>query len=231
MTPASLAERALIVVPATAAEIDTTGNGGGVLDAKRLLDIVGSLILIVFLAPVMLLVAVAVYLIDGSHPIYAHRRVGRGGASFRCFKYQTMCRDADRELERLLMASPELRAQWQRDHKLEPDPRVTRLGCILRITSLDELPQLFNVLSGDMTLVGPRPIVASELSRYGRYVGHYSAVRPGLTGLWQVSGRSMTTYRRRVAADVVYVRSQSMVLDLWILARTVPAVLTCRGSY
>lgn len=230
MTRASLAERALIVVPASPSLGDTTGHDGGA-DIKRLLDIVGSLTLIAMLAPLMVVLALAVYLVDGSYPIYSHRRVGRGGASFPCYKFQTMCRDADRELERLLMASPELRTQWQRDHKLEPDPRVTRLGYILRVTSLDELPQLFNVLRGDMSLVGPRPIVVSELSRYARYVGHYSSVRPGLTGLWQVSGRSMTTYRRRVAADVLYVRSRSTALDLWILARTIPAVLTCAGSY
>jgi lipopolysaccharide/colanic/teichoic acid biosynthesis glycosyltransferase len=137
---------------------------------------------------------------------------------------------AEQRLAELLAGDPELCKQWAEDHKLERDPRVTRLGQFLRNSSLDELPQLFNVLNGDMSLVGPRPIVEAELARYGRFAAFYLSVKPGLTGLWQVTGRNHTSYRRRVATDVAYVRSKSIMLDCRILLATIPAVLTGKGS-
>ena len=229
--PASLAERGLIVVPSEVAA--RPGDGDGEIRetvSKRLLDLITSLALLILLAPLMVVIAAAITLSDRGAPVFIHRRLGKGGRTFPCLKFRTMCPNADRRLEALLMDSPELRAQWQRDHKLDHDPRVTRLGHLLRITSLDELPQLFNVVAGHMSMIGPRPIVAAELHNYGRYAAHYFSVKPGLSGIWQVSGRSETTYRRRVAADVFYVRSRSLLLDLRIMACTIPAVLTAKGS-
>jgi lipopolysaccharide/colanic/teichoic acid biosynthesis glycosyltransferase len=139
--------------------------------------------------------------------------------------------DSDARLRQLLAESPEARAEWERDHKLRNDPRITALGSFLRRSSLDELPQLFNVLTGEMSLVGPRPIVTAEVKRYGRRFGHYCSVRPGITGLWQVSGRNDVSYRRRVAIDTCYAQRQSLALDLRILVATIPSVLLRKGSY
>jgi lipopolysaccharide/colanic/teichoic acid biosynthesis glycosyltransferase len=142
-----------------------------------------------------------------------------------------MAIDAEQRLAELLAQDPLARAEWDKDHKLRNDPRVTRLGAFLRKTSLDELPQLFNVLRGEMSLVGPRPIVDAEIAKYGRRFANYCAVKPGITGLWQVSGRNDTTYRARVAMDCVYARQRNVVMDGMIIAATVPAVLMRRGSY
>jgi lipopolysaccharide/colanic/teichoic acid biosynthesis glycosyltransferase len=197
----------------------------------RLLDISVSSILILALAPLLLLVALLIYVTDPGPVIFGHVRIGRGGQSFRCLKFRSMVTDAQERLAALLESDPEARAEWQRDHKLKSDPRITGIGSFLRQSSLDELPQLFNVLSGEMSLVGPRPIVIDEVIRYNRYFDRYCAVRPGITGLWQVSGRNDVSYRRRVAMDVAYVRAQSFRLNLAILAMTVPSVLTSQGSY
>ena len=190
-----------------------------------------TLMMIVFLAPLMLCVAMAVLAQDGGPVLFAQRRVGYGGRSFPCFKFRSMAVDAEARLERLLAQDPAAREEWARDHKLRNDPRITPVGVFLRRSSLDELPQLFNVLRGEMDLVGPRPIVRAEAARYGRRFGHYCTVRPGITGLWQVSGRNDLSYRRRVAIDTLYARSKSLTFDLKILLLTVPAVLFRRGSY
>jgi lipopolysaccharide/colanic/teichoic acid biosynthesis glycosyltransferase len=142
-----------------------------------------------------------------------------------------MRRDSAKLLEDLLSRDPFVKSEWESRQKLRRDPRVSRLGNFLRKTSLDELPQLFNVLSGDMSIVGPRPIVPDEAYRYRRYIRFYYAVKPGITGLWQISGRNHTTYRRRVACDVSYVRNRSPYRDLGIVVATVPVVLLCRGAY
>ena len=197
----------------------------------RLLDITISSLMIVALAPLLLLVALLIYVSDPGPVIFGHLRIGRGGQSFRCLKFRSMVTDAQERLAALLASDPEARAEWQRDHKLKKDPRITAIGSFLRQSSLDELPQLFNVLSGEMSLVGPRPIVLDEVARYSRYFSQYCAVRPGITGLWQVSGRSDVSYRRRVAMDVTYVRAQSFRLNLMILMMTVPSVLASQGSY
>jgi exopolysaccharide production protein ExoY len=139
--------------------------------------------------------------------------------------------DADARLKDLLERDPQARAEWEADHKLRNDPRITRIGHFLRKSSLDELPQFFNVLMGEMSLVGPRPIVADEIVKYGRYFANYCRVRPGITGLWQISGRNDVSYRRRVAMDIAYVRSKSLALDMSILLLTVPRVVARRGSY
>jgi exopolysaccharide production protein ExoY len=201
------------------------------VDPARALDIVLAGSILVFLAPLMLLIALLIWMEDGGWPLFGHRRIGRGGVSFACLKFRSMVPDAEARLERLLASSPEARLEWQTDHKLREDPRITRLGGFLRRSSLDELPQLINVLRGEMGIVGPRPIVESEVRRYGHAFKHYCAVRPGITGLWQVSGRNNLSYRRRVALDRLYVRSRSLNRDIAIMAMTLPAVLTRNGSY
>ena len=157
-------------------------------------------------------------------------RIGASGQVFECLKFRSMIANADAVLADLLARSPEAKAEWDATQKLRKDPRITPVGRLLRKTSLDELPQLINVVLGDMSLVGPRPIVASEVRFYGDKIAYYQAVRPGVTGLWQVSGRSDTTYDRRVQLDVWYVRNRSLWLDIAILFRTLPAVLSRRGA-
>lgn len=196
----------------------------------RMLEVVIALVSLIVLAPVMLLIALAIGAQDGGSPIFVHYRLGRGGVLFPCLKFRSMVVDSQARLAALLASDPAAAAEWARDQKLRDDPRITRLGQWLRKTSLDELPQLFNVLVGQMSLVGPRPIVESEVWRYGRYFQHYCSVRPGITGLWQVSGRNDLSYRRRVVLDTVYARTRSLAVDLAIMLRTVPAMLSGRGS-
>lgn len=198
--------------------------------AKRGIDIAISGTAIFILLPLLLLVAAAVWMGDGKSPIFRHTRLGRGGRPFGCLKFRTMVVDSERALAAHLEASAAARAEWAATHKLTDDPRVTALGRVLRKTSLDELPQLFNVLRGEMSLVGPRPIVQAEVARYGSAFNTCFAVPPGVTGLWQVSGRSDTTYEQRVALDLDYASRWSLRRDLEILARTVPAVFAQRGS-
>jgi len=197
---------------------------------KRVVDIVGAIALGLVFSP--LIVGIVVLLRRAGGPvIYRHRRVGRDGRMFECLKFRTMVPDADRALRALLEAHPELKAEWLRDHKLRNDPRITGLGRFLRRTSLDELPQIWNVLRGEMSLVGPRPVVREELMRYGRSLPVYLSAKPGITGLWQVTGRNDTDYRRRVALDVYYVYRQNLLLDLYILLRTTRVVLGGGGAY
>ena len=198
---------------------------------RRAIDILVAGAAILFILPLLVMISLIVWLQDGGAPIYAQERVGRGGRVFSCYKFRSMVIDSRAQLERLLNESPEAREEWMRDHKLRHDPRITPIGAFLRKSSLDELPQLFNVLTGAMSLVGPRPIVAAEVARYGRRILHYYAVRPGITGLWQISGRNDVSYRRRVALDCAYVKHRSLMLDLKILTATVPVVLLRRGSY
>ncbi len=197
----------------------------------RAFDIVGACLALVLALPAMVLIALAVRLTSPGPVLFAHRRVGRGGRRFACLKFRTMIPDADAQLRALLDRDPAARAEWQRSQKLRRDPRVSPIGRFLRRTSLDELPQLFNVLSGEMSLVGPRPIVEAEIARYGRHFALYCRVRPGLTGLWQVQRDGETTYRRRVAFDVAFARGRCLRLYLAILARTVPAVFIGRGAW
>ncbi|PTQ13507.1 hypothetical protein CLG96_00335 [Sphingomonas oleivorans] len=199
--------------------------------AIRMLDIVISLLAILALAPLFLVIAGMVKAADRGPIFFAQPRIGRNGKIFRCLKFRSMVVNAEQRLAELLEKDPVARAEWARDHKLRKDPRIIRGGEFLRKASFDELPQLFNVLRGEMSIVGPRPIVAAETPRYGRYFSSYCAVRPGLTGLWQVSGRNDVSYRRRVACDVTYARRKSVQNDLRIIAMTVPAVLLAKGSY
>jgi Undecaprenyl-phosphate galactose phosphotransferase WbaP len=197
---------------------------------KRLLDVVGTIVLAVVFAPLMLVICMLVPRSGGS-VIYKHRRVGRDGTSFECLKFRTMVPNAEQVLTALLESDPRAKAEWVRDHKLRNDPRVTRVGRFLRRTSLDELPQLWNVMRGEMSLVGPRPVVREELLRYGKNVGAYLAAKPGITGLWQVNGRNNTDYRRRVVLDTYYVRNQGLLLDLFILLKTTRVIFDGSGAY
>jgi lipopolysaccharide/colanic/teichoic acid biosynthesis glycosyltransferase len=164
------------------------------------------------------------------NPIFVQQRVGRGGRLFPCYKFRTMVNNAEQVLIDYLQNNPAARDEWQQTFKLTDDPRIRPIGHFLRKTSLDELPQLFNVLRGDMSLVGPRPIVPAEVPRYRSRIRAYHGLRPGLTGLWQVSGRNLVSYRRRVALDSVYARRHSMRLDAIILARTIGVVLRRHGA-
>jgi exopolysaccharide production protein ExoY len=196
---------------------------------RRCADRLIAALLLVIFSPLMLACA-ALIRRDGGPATFAHYRVGSRGRVFRCFKFRTMCVDAERKLREVLDSDPALRDEWERTFKLVNDPRVTRIGRWLRRSSLDELPQLLNVLRGDMGLVGPRPITLVELRLYGPARWQYLSVLPGMTGLWQVSGRNRVSYERRVQLDDEYVRNRSVWLDGWILLKTVLVVLTRDGA-
>jgi len=199
---------------------------------KRVLDVLGAVVLAIVFAPLILaILLVALIRREPGSILYRHRRIGQDGHVFECLKFRTMVPDAEQVLRELLERDPAVQAEWLRDHKLRRDPRVTRLGRFLRRTSLDELPQLWNVMRGDMSLVGPRPVIREELLRYGRNVRAYLSAKPGITGLWQVKGRNDTDYRRRIALDTYYVRNQTLLLDLYILFRTARVVLGGSGAY
>jgi exopolysaccharide production protein ExoY len=198
---------------------------------KRGVDLVLAALALVVLSPVMIVLVLCIKLQDGGPIVFHQERIGHRGRSFRCLKFRSMVPDADRVLRELLERDESARAEWLATHKLKDDPRCTRFGRFMRRTSLDELPQLFNVLRGDMSLVGPRPIVSAETRFYGPVLSFYKSARPGLTGLWQVSGRSDTSYAERVELDVHYVRSWSLLGDLAIIARTVVVVFRSDGSY
>jgi exopolysaccharide production protein ExoY len=197
---------------------------------KRLIDVALAVILIGLLLPVMVLIALAVKL-DRGPVAYGHRRVGSDGRLFRCWKFRSMVTNADQVLDQLLAQDNKARQEWERDFKLRSDPRVTSVGRFLRSYSLDELPQLFNVVSGSMSLVGPRPIVEAEIKRYGPGFAAYSSCRPGITGLWQVHGRSDIGYLQRVELDRRYSYQWSLWLDFTILVRTVVVIVRRRGAY
>ncbi|WP_233518827.1 sugar transferase [Paraburkholderia xenovorans] len=197
---------------------------------KRALDIFGASFLLLVLLPIFLVLACIVKR-DGGAAFFGHPRVGKGGRSFRCLKFRSMVPKADVVLAELLATDASAREEWNRDFKLKNDVRITGVGRFLRKTSLDELPQLWNVLRGDMSLVGPRPIVTKELERYGADAHYYLSVRPGVTGLWQVSGRNNVDYATRVALDVSYVKERSTLLDISILLRTFKVVFDGGGAY
>ena len=198
---------------------------------SRTADILIAIVLLVMLGPLMLLTALAVAAERTGPVLFVHRRIGQHGFPFGVYKFRSMHVNADRILAEHLAADPIAAAEWMQDHKLRKDPRITPIGRFLRESSLDELPQLVNVLRGEMSLVGPRPIVATEIGRYGRFFKAYCLVPPGMTGLWQVSGRNDVSYRRRVAMDALYARRKCLSLDLRLMVATIPAVLNRKGSY
>jgi exopolysaccharide production protein ExoY len=201
---------------------------------KRVFDITFSFLLLLLVLPVFLIIACLIWnQRDGGGVFYGQVRIGRNGIPFRCLKFRSMCPDAEIRLNSLLQNDSEARLEWEKSHKLLNDPRVTPLGRFIRTTSLDELPQLLNVIRGEMSLVGPRPVTESELDgAYVRFHGReeYLSIRPGITGLWQVSGRSLASYRDRVALDKKYVRELSLAADLIILFRTIGVVCLRRGA-
>jgi lipopolysaccharide/colanic/teichoic acid biosynthesis glycosyltransferase len=197
----------------------------------RALDVSLAFIALVVFAPMMLIVAILVAAERRGPILFRHTRIGLQGKVFRVLKFRSMHVDGDAILAHYLAANPAAAHEWALDHKLRTDPRVTGLGAFLRKSSLDELPQLFNVLVGDMSIVGPRPIVQSEVARYGRFFTAYCSVRPGITGIWQVSGRNHVSYRRRVLMDALYARRKCVALDIKLMLATIPAVLARKGSY
>lgn len=200
---------------------------------KRLFDLASVLVILALFWWAIIAVIVAVRLTTGSPVIYGHKRISRGGREFNCYKFRSMVPNADEVLAQLLATDAKAREEWNRDFKLKDDPRITRVGRLIRRTSLDEFPQLWNVVINDMSIVGPRPVVKKELDQY--YIGackaHYLSVKPGLTGLWQVSGRSDMEYVERVELDRRYVTSWSVLSDFMIVMRTVGVMFGRRGAY
>ena len=198
---------------------------------KRCVDTMLAGIALVVLLPMIVMVIAILFVTQGRPIFHSHRRIGRNGVLFSCLKFRTMAVNGEEVLARHLDSNPILRAEWNATRKLKDDPRVTQFGKLLRRNSVDEIPQLLNVIRGDMSLVGPRPIVASEAELYGVHFIDYIGLRPGMTGLWQVTVSSETSYDTRVELDTRYVAEQSLWGDIVIMAKTVPAVLSSRGSY
>jgi lipopolysaccharide/colanic/teichoic acid biosynthesis glycosyltransferase len=198
---------------------------------KRLVDVAVALTAGVVLLPLMLTIIAAVKLTSPGKIFYGHPRVGRNNTPIRVWKFRTMVKDADVLLAQRLATDRSLQIEWEQNQKLRTDPRLTPIGNFLRRCSLDELPQLWNVIKGEMSIVGPRPICKAEIPKYAEYYEDYTKVLPGITGLWQVSGRNETTYQQRVHLDSYYINNWSPLLDLYIMLRTVKAVVSCRGAY
>ena len=211
-------------------EVVGSGEPIGMI-TKRFADIVLAISGIVLLAPLLIICFVATVVTSRGPALFRHKRVGFNGKHFDCLKFRTMVTDAPERLQRLLKSDPLAASEWAANRKLKNDPRITAIGAILRKSSLDELPQLFNVLKGEMSIVGPRPVTDDELQRYTTSMGAYLACRPGITGLWQVSGRSSTTYVKRVACDAFYARNWSMALDAKIVIVTIPSLLVSDCAY
>lgn len=201
---------------------------GGV--PKRVLDVTLAATALLALLPLFLGIMLLIRATSQGPVFYGHERVGFGGRRFRCYKFRTMVTDGDQVLEAYLTKFPAERQVWLAERKLRNDPRITPLGAVLRKLSIDELPQLYNILAGHMSIVGPRPVVSDELQIYGTSAAHYLRTRPGLTGLWQISGRNDTSYRKRVMLDRLYVLRWSILLDMRIVLMTIPAVLSSRGA-
>ena len=199
---------------------------------KRLFDILFSSSALVILAPVYLWITLAIRFSSKGRVIYSHERIGRGGKPFPCYKFRTMYPDADQRLSQLLDNCPKMRNEWKETRKLKNDPRVTPVGKFLRKTSLDELPQFWNVLKGDLSIVGPRPVVQEEVIQYlGAKAVKILSIRPGLTCIWQVSGRNDTSYNKRIELDEKYVDNHSMLLDITLIAKTIPSMILSKGAY
>ena len=198
---------------------------------KRAFDLICTTAGLICISPVLAAIAFWIYKDSPGPVIFKHRRIGRGGKEFSCYKFRSMCMDADIKLEELLEADPKAREEWHSEFKLKNDPRITKSGAFLRKTSLDELPQLINVLKGDMSLVGPRPIIKAEVPKYGRYINDFYMVRPGITGMWQTSGRNDVTYDERVQMDTWYVRNWNVWFDIVLIWRTIGVKKKKKGAY
>ena len=199
---------------------------------KRIFDLAFSLLALLIGLPLFLLIAAAIRLNSKGRAIYSHQRIGRGGKAFSCYKFRSMYADADARLQGLLERDPTLKKEWLETRKLKNDPRVTPVGNFLRKTSLDELPQFWNVLKGDLSIVGPRPVVKDEVIHYlGEKAPKILSIRPGLTCIWQVSGRNDTSYSKRIQLDEHYVDNYSLLLDLKLICKTIPSMIYSKGAY
>ncbi|MCE2982056.1 MAG: sugar transferase [Parachlamydia sp.] len=200
---------------------------------KRTFDIIFSLLCLILGLPLFILIALLIFCTSPGKVFFAHERIGRGGKPFRCYKFRSMYPDADKRLKDILDNDPLIRKEWEASYKLKKDPRIIPIGALLRKTSLDELPQFWNVLKGDLSIVGPRPVIKAEVEQhFGVKAYKILSIRPGLTGLWQVSGRSdIASYQKRVELDEYYVDHRSLSLDLKLIAKTVPAMLFSKGAY
>lgn len=199
---------------------------------KRAFDIFFSILILSVTSPLMFFIALTVRFSSKGKIVYAHERIGRGGKPFRCYKFRTMYPDADMRLKEILENCPHLKNEWEQNHKLKNDPRVTPIGKFLRKTSLDEFPQFWNILKGDLSVVGPRPVIQQEVIRHlGPKAAKILSIRPGLTGVWQVSGRNDISYANRIKLDEQYVDTQSLYLDLKIIAKTIPSMFLSKGAY
>ncbi|MCR4821267.1 MAG: undecaprenyl-phosphate galactose phosphotransferase WbaP [Treponema sp.] len=198
---------------------------------KRFIDLFLLLLSSPVLLPVVAIVSLLIKITSPGPVFYGHKRSGKNGKEFKCWKFRSMVIDADKQLEKILAENPEMRAEWEKDRKFTNDPRVTKIGKILRKTSIDELPQFFNVLTGEMSFIGPRPVTAPELEKYGSKAEFILSVKPGLSGMWQISGRSDTGYEERVTLDSYYIQNWSVWLDIWIIIKTVYVVLRGKGAY
>ncbi|MCR5217221.1 undecaprenyl-phosphate galactose phosphotransferase WbaP [Treponema sp.] len=203
----------------------------GSLLLKRTIDILLCLSVAPFAIPVGIFCALGIKLTSKGPVFYGHKRVGQNHKLLKCWKFRSMCIDADEKLKKILAEDPVRAAEWEKDRKFTDDPRVTKFGKFLRKTSLDELPQLWNIFTGSMSFVGPRPVTESELSKYGKYSDYVLSVTPGLSGMWQISGRSDTGYEERISLDTYYIQNWSIWLDIWIIIKTVWVVLKRKGAY
>lgn len=203
------------------------------LPIKRIFDILFSLTVLILFSPLFLMIALAIFITSPGNIIYSHQRIGRGGKPFPCYKFRTMYQDADLRLKEILEKNPVLKEEWEKTYKLKNDPRITPIGAFLRKTSMDELPQFWNVLKGDLSVVGPRPVVEEEINKYfGHKALKILSMRPGLTGPWQVSGRSdITCYKKRIELDEFYIEKQSFFFDVVLIAKTIPAIIQSKGAY
>jgi len=198
---------------------------------KRIMDVLFVLVGGILILPFLLIIAFLIKITSSGPVLYKHKRLGRNGKPFNTYKFRTMKKNAEQLLEELLKSDPAIREEWEKYHKLKNDPRVTAVGKVLRHFSLDEFPQLINIIKGEMSLVGPRPIVDDEIEKYGDDFDRIFSIKPGLTGLWQVSGRSDTNYSERISYDTYYLQSWSAWLDLWIILKTFSSIIIGRGAY
>lgn len=199
--------------------------------AKRSFDVTAAVLALIVFSPLFLMIMALVKFTDGGSVFYGHKRVGHNGRYFKCLKFRTMVPNGDETLRHYLASNPEAAEEWRTTRKLKNDPRVTTVGTVLRKLSLDELPQLINIIRGEMSVVGPRPVVDEELHLYDSFAVYYLKTRPGLTGLWQISGRNDVSYESRIAFDTQYVQNWSLRTDFAIIVKTIPAVCLSRGSY
>jgi undecaprenyl-phosphate galactose phosphotransferase len=199
---------------------------------KRFFDIIFSLFILVFGCPIFLIIGLIVYLSSSGSIFYTHERIGRGNKKIKCFKFRTMKKNSDKTLKSLLEKNKNMKKEWDKYYKIKNDPRITYIGKFLRKSSLDELPQFFNVLKGDLSVVGPRPCVKKEIiQNFKENLHEILSIRPGITGIWQISGRNNLTRKKRVELEILYIKQQSLFLDLKIILRTLPLMISSKGAY